>query len=240
MFWILLSFLNYFRVNGSTDARNVDAATENQAVSTFSSCITVFLEKSYQPLRLSFKVLEYPFKQNRSMLKNMAVLLYTYFFNISLNILRPIFFNIHNLPFLRSPNIGKIKVKVGPKTNYFSYFMSSCTNRIEVFNNFFSLICNQPWDKQNCTRDFFPFRYFLNNQLLTVFMQNTLSSNYCYKKCYYSLLEKLVVTENTSTVLCSSLLEMCVQSLKLIVCAIFVLELVRCSPPRNHFLAKFL
>ena len=187
-----------------------------------------------------FKVSEYPFKQNKIMLTNLAVLLCTYFYNISLNLLRPTFFNIYSLPFLISPNIGKIKVKVGPKTNYFSYFMSSCTNRIEVFNNFFSLICNQPRDKQNCARDFFPFRYFLNNQLLTVFMQNTLSSNYCYKKCYYSLLEKLVVTENTSTVLCSSLLEMCVQSLKLIVCAIFVLELVRCSPPRNHFLAKFL
>ena len=174
------------------------------------------------------------------MLKNMAVLLYIYFFNISLNILRPIFFNIYNLPFLRSPNIGKIKVKIGPKTNYFSYFMSSCTNRIEVFNNFFSLTCSQPRDKQNRARDFFPFRYFLNNQLLTVFMQNTLSQNYYYKKCYYSLLEKLVIRENTSTVLYSSLLEMCVQSLKLIVCAIFVLELVKCSPPRNHFLAKFL
>ena len=175
MFWILLSFLNYFRVNGSTDATNVDAATENQAVSTFTSCITIFLEKSYQPLRLSFTVLEYPFKQNRSMLKNMAVLLYIYFFNTSLNILRPIFFNIYNLPFLRSPNIDKIKVKIGPKTNYFSYFMSSCTNRIEVFNNFFSLICSQPRDKQNRARDFLLFKYFLNNLLLTVFMQMTLS-----------------------------------------------------------------
>ena len=122
-----------------------------------------------------FKVSEYPFKQNRSMLKKMSVLLYTYFLNISLNVLRPIFFNICNLPFLSSPNIGKIRVKVGPKTNYFSYFMSSCTNRIAVFNNFFSLICSQPRDKQNRARDFLLFKYFLNNLLLTVFMQNTLS-----------------------------------------------------------------
>ena len=114
----------------------------------------------------------------------MTVLLYTYFFNISLNVLRPNFFNICNLTFLHCPNIGKIRVKVGPKTNYFSYFMSSCTNRIAVFNNFFSLICSQPRDKQNRARDFFPFGYFLNNQLLTVSwklrFQN--SSNYCYKK----------------------------------------------------------
>ena len=86
-----------------------------------------------------FKVSEYPFKQNRSMLKKMSVLLYIYILNISLNVLRPIFFNICNLLFLSSPNIGKIRVKVGPKTNYFSYFMSSCTERIVVFNIFFYL-----------------------------------------------------------------------------------------------------
>ena len=109
------------------------------------------------------------------MLKNMTVLLYTYFYNISLNVLRPTFFNIYNLPFLRSPNIGKIRVKVGPKTDYFSYILSSCTNRIAVFNDFFSLICSQPRDKQNRARDFLLSKYFLNNPLLTVFMQNTLS-----------------------------------------------------------------
>ena len=108
------------------------------------------------------------------MLKNMIVLLSTYFY-ISLNVLGSTFLNIYNLPFLRSPNIGKIRVKVGPKTNYFSYFMSSCTDRIVVFNNFFSLIFSQPRDKQNRARDFLLFKYFLNNLLLTVFMQNTLS-----------------------------------------------------------------
>ena len=73
----------------------------------------------------------------------------------------------------------QISVESGSKLDQnlttFSYFMSSCTNRIKVFNNFFSLICSQPRDKQNCARDFFPFKYFLNDQLLTVFMQNTLS-----------------------------------------------------------------
>ena len=108
------------------------------------------------------------------MLKNMTGLLYTYFFNISLNVLRPTFFNICSLPFLRSPNIGKIRVKVEPKTYYFSYFMSSCTNRIAVFSNFFLLIYSQPKDKQNRTRNFFPFERFLNNQLLIVFMETTL------------------------------------------------------------------
>ena len=109
------------------------------------------------------------------MLKNMTVLLYSCFYNISLNVLRPTFFSIYNFPFLRSLNIGTIRVKAGPKTNSFFYFLSSCTNRIAVFYYFFSLICSQPRDKQNRARDFLFFKYFLNNVLLTVFMQNKLS-----------------------------------------------------------------
>ena len=108
------------------------------------------------------------------MLKNVTLLLYTYFYNISLNVLRLTIFNIYNLPFLRSPNNGKVRVKVGPKTNYFSYILSSCTNRIAVFNDFFSLICSQPKGKQKRARDFFLSKYFLNNLLSTVFMQNIL------------------------------------------------------------------
>ena len=60
----------------------------------------------------------------------MAVPLYANFYNTSLNELRPTFFNIYDLPFLHSPNIGKIRVKVGPKTDYFYYILTSCTNRI--------------------------------------------------------------------------------------------------------------
>ena len=103
------------------------------------------------------------------MLTNMIVLLYTYFCYISLNVLRPTFFNIYDLPFLLYPNIGKIRVKVGPKTNYFSYIPSSCTNRIAVVNIFFSLICSQPRDKQNPAHDFLLSKYFLNILLLTVY-----------------------------------------------------------------------
>ena len=119
---------------------------------------------------MSFKVSEYPFKQNKNMLKNMTMLLYTNFYNISLNVLRPTIFDIYNLPFLRSPNIVKIRVKVGPKTDYFSYILSPCTNRIAVLNIFFALIYSQPRDKQNRGRVFLLSKYFLNNLLLTVFM----------------------------------------------------------------------
>ena len=130
------------------------------------------------------KVSEYPFKQNKSMLKNMTVLLYTYFFNISLNVPRPTFFNICSLPFLRSPNIGKIRVKVEPKTYYFSYFMSSCTTRIAAFSNFFSLVDSQRRDKQNRASDFFLLNVFwiisFWSFLWKLRFQN--SSNYYYKK----------------------------------------------------------
>ena len=106
---------------------------------------------------LLFKVSEYPFKQNKNTLKNIKALLYTHFYNISLNVLRPTLFNICNLPFWHFPNIRKIRVKVGPKTNYFSYFMSSCTDRIVEFNNFFHwYLANQETNKTVPAIFFFP------------------------------------------------------------------------------------
>ena len=108
-------------------------------------------------LSRSWVTSEYPLKQDKDMLKNMIVLLYTYFYNISFSVLRPTFFNIYNLPFWRSPNIGKIRVKVRPKTNYFSYILSSCTNRIAVFSNFFHwYVANQETNKTVPAIFFFP------------------------------------------------------------------------------------
>ena len=48
--------MDYFKVNASTDAANVDADTENQTDATFSSCITLFQEKPYQSLSLKFPI----------------------------------------------------------------------------------------------------------------------------------------------------------------------------------------
>ena len=50
----------------------------------------------YLTIITSIKVSEYPFKQNRNMLKNMKVLLLTYFHGISLNALRSTLFNIQS------------------------------------------------------------------------------------------------------------------------------------------------
>ena len=91
----------------------------------------------------------------------MTVPLYTYFYDISLNEFRPTLFNIYNLPFLRSPNIGKIKVKVRPKTNYFSYFMSFCTNR-------------KPWKLQH---QILFTTHFLIKLLSVKFLMKSLTSN---------------------------------------------------------------
>ena len=138
------------------------------------------------------------------------MLLYTHFYNISLNVLRPNFFNICNLPISHFPNIRKIRVKVGPKTNYFSYFMSSCTDRIVVFNNFFHLyLANQ---ESNKTAIFFVSNIFwiIYFQLFSCKIRFQSSWNYCNIKW-------LIIRKNAGTVLCSSLLETCVQSLKLIV-----------------------
>ena len=130
-----------------------------------------FVSSIFNNGQFYLKVSEYPFKQNKNVLKNVTVLSYMYFYNISLNVLRPSFFNIYKLPFLSSPNIGKIRVKVGPKTNYFFLLYELLHQQ----NWSFSLICSQPRGKQNRAHDFLLFKYFLNNLLLTVFMQNTLS-----------------------------------------------------------------
>ena len=123
-------------------------------------CAHNFTRVKVASLRLvifcAFKVSEYPIKENKNALKIIQVLLYTHFYNISLNVLRPNFLNICNLPISHFPNIRKIRVIVGPKTNYFSYFMSSCTDRIVVFNNFFHLyLANQETNKTVPTIFFF-------------------------------------------------------------------------------------
>ena len=140
------------------------------------------------------KVSEYPFKQNKNMIKNMAVLLYTYFYNIAYfynMLLRSIFFNINKFPFLCSPNIGKIRVKLGQKLTAFP--TSWAPAPIAVFNNCFHwYVANEETNKTVPTISFFP-NIFLNNLLLTDDMQNTLSKlvKLLQQKMNYSLLGKM-------------------------------------------------
>ena len=73
--------------------------------------------KTNKPIKV--KVSEYPFKKNRNMLKNMTMLLYTIFFNISLNVLKPTFFDICNLPFYALHISVKLGLKLGQKLTTF-------------------------------------------------------------------------------------------------------------------------
>ena len=159
-------------------------------------------------------VSEYPLKQNKNVLKNMTVL-YTYFYNISLNLLRPTFFNLYNLPFLCSRNISKIRVKVGIKTNYF-FLIYELLHQQNV--KFSIIFCH--WKKIN----------------------NCFLAKHTIKTCWTIAIknEWLIIRKNAGTVLCSGLLEMCVQSLKLTLLAVFTLELIMCSSSRNVSVAKFL
>ena len=120
---------------------------------------------------VNLKVSRYPFKENKNTLKIMQVL----FYNISLNWLRQNFLNICNLPISHFPNIRKIRVKVGPKNNYFSCFMSSCTDRIVVFNNFFHLyLANQETSKT------VPVIFFFSDIFLIIYFFH---SKYTFKTC---------------------------------------------------------
>ena len=122
-----------------------------------------------------------------------VVLLYTYFYNISL--IKCTKTNLQYIYFttVTPPNIGKIRVRVRPKTNYFPYILSFCTNRIVVFNNFFFhwYVANQETNKTVPAifyfSDIFWIIYF---QLFSSKIRFQSLSSYCNKKMNNSLLGK--------------------------------------------------
>ena len=68
----------------------------------------------------------------------------------------------------------KLGSKLGQKLTTFSNLWASAPTELQ-FSIIFFTDMYQPTDKQNGSRDFFIFNYFLNNLLLSVSMQNTLS-----------------------------------------------------------------
>ena len=111
--------------------------------------------------------------------------------------------------------------------------MNSCNNRVAVFN----IICSQSRSKQNRACDFLLFKYFLNNLLLTVLMQKS-----TFKTRWIIAIknEWLFDIKNEGKLLFRILSEMCVQSLKLIVQAVFIMELDKCTLSKNLSLNKLL
>ena len=152
----------------------------------------------------SLKVSEYPFKQNKNISLHIIGLLRIYFYSNSLIVLRLTFLNICAESFSCSPNIEKMMVKVGQKSTYFFYFMSSYSNRFVVFYNFFSLKSTLSRPKQKLVRVLLNFKCFFNNVLLIIFVQ------FGFKICQ-SIIIKMdnIVTKNVSLLLYSILLNMC-------------------------------
>ena len=96
-----------------------------------------------------------------------------YYIHVFYNIYQP--FSIYIIyPFHAFQISGKLESTLGQKLTTLS---APAPTELQFSINFFSLICSQPRDKQNCARDFFfsLLKYFLNNLLLNVFLQNTLS-----------------------------------------------------------------
>ena len=138
--------------------------------------------KTNKPIKV--KVSEYPFKKNRNMLKNMTMLLYTIFFNISLNVLKPTFFDICNLPFYALHISVKLGLKLGQKLTTFPTLWAPAPTELQFSVIFFHwYIANQETNKT------VPAIFFLLNIFWIISFwsfswklrfQN--SSNYCYKK----------------------------------------------------------
>ena len=75
------------------------------------------------------------FKQRKNMLKN----IYTYFYNIYSNVLRPTFFNTYNLPFSRT------RVKVFYKLEIGTLKLSPAFQKTEAaFERYFAKVQKQP------------------------------------------------------------------------------------------------
>ena len=92
------------------------------------------------------------------------------------------FFNIYNLPFLRSPNKGKIRVKVGPYT-IFANLLAPVPTELHFSIIYLQWYVASQGTNQTVSAIFFFSNILLNNLLLNIFVQNTFpNSNYCNKK----------------------------------------------------------
>ena len=122
----------------------------------------------------SFKVSEYPFKQNRSMLKIMIVLLYTYFlkyifkifihiFLISLNVLRRTFSNIYNLTFYALQILVKLGLKLGQKLTTFPTLWAPAPTELR-----FLMFCFHWYVANQETNNTVPTIFFLLNMFCII------------------------------------------------------------------------
>ena len=130
-------------------------------------------------------------------------------------------------------NIGKIRIKMGQKRTTFPVSWVSTPTELQFSIYFFSLICSQPRDKQKRTRNFLLSKDFLNNLLLTVFMQNKLSK---FVELFQQKMNNSLLGETRARFAQQSVRNV---SAKFKVDP-FPFSYWSCSPPRNFSLAKIL
>ena len=120
------------------------------------------------------KVSEYSFKQNRSILKNMTVLLYTYFL-ISPQMYQDEPFLIYVICLFYAVQIlVKLGSKLCQKLTTFPTLWALAPTELQFsVILFYWYIANQETNK--AAWNFFRLKYFLNNQLLIIFMETALS-----------------------------------------------------------------
>ena len=99
--------------------------------------LSFFIVKMF--FQIGFKVSEYRFKQNKTMLKNKTVLLYTYFYNISLNALRSTFVNIHIIyPFYTLQKSVKLGSNLDQKLATFPLLWAPALTKLQFSIFFFT------------------------------------------------------------------------------------------------------
>ena len=148
-----------------------------------------------------------------------------YFHYNSLNVLRLAFFSIW-LTFFTLPEYWDNEVIFRPNSNYIFSLWAPAPTELNFWFFFFTEMHRTKTQTKGYSR-FFSFQVpFELSALDNLYAKHALKSRqFIAIKMNKSLLEK-----RENTLLCSSLLETCVQSLNLVVWATLALELVKFSP----------
>ena len=148
------------------------------------------------------------------MVKNKTVLLYTYFY-IFFHVLRPTYINIYIIyPFYAL----EISVKMGVKLNQKLATLPPSWARAPTELPFSKILFHWYLANQDTNKTVLAISFF-SNILWIISTFNCFHAKYTFKARRVIAIKKewLLIRLNAGTVLCSSLLEICVQSLKLIV-----------------------
>ena len=123
----------------------------------------------------NLKVSEYPLKRYRSMLKKTWLCYYIHILSLSLNVLRPTFLIYVICLFYALQISAKLGSKLGQKLTTFPTLWAPAPTELHFSIFFFHWYVAYQETNKTVPAIFFPCEYFLNNHILTVYMENTLS-----------------------------------------------------------------